>query len=59
LFHQTGPRGQGRIRIPTSEIERLLEAMRVCPRQTKLVRDHRRSNDYPHIDVELGRLPGR
>jgi len=54
-YLQGGARGQGRIQIEASEIERLLEAMRVHPRPGLERRPPSRPQSYPGITVPLGR----
>jgi transposase-like protein len=55
-YYQGGPRGQGRIRIPETEVERLLELMRVKPRTPPLRRPPSRPlTSFPGINVPLGR----
>jgi len=55
-YLQGGPRGQGRIRIPAGEVDRLLEAMTVAPRHPPSRPDGARSlKSYPGITVPLGR----
>lgn len=54
-YFQGGPQGQGRIRIETNEVERLLDLMRSrpvsrLPRQPAIRRD-----SFPGISVRLGR----
>ena len=57
-YYQGGPRGQGRIRIESAEVERLRECMRVHP-QSVPPRPPPVSHDaFPGITVKLGR-PGR
>ncbi len=54
-YLQGGPRGQGRIRIPVSEVERVLELMRVRPQTFQPVRRPPAPRHvFPHIDVPLG-----
>ncbi len=53
-YYQGGPRGQGRIKIETAEIERLRELMRVRPNFRSQRRPPRRAGHYPGIYVELG-----
>jgi hypothetical protein len=53
-YFQGGPKGQGRIRIPRSEVERLHELMRVRPRHVHLRRPPIRREEYPGITVPLG-----
>jgi hypothetical protein len=56
-YFQGGRRGQGRIQIEASEIERLKEAMRVRPRPKRRRRRRRPTKpmSYPGITVPLGR----
>jgi len=54
-YFQGGPRGQGRIRIEASEIERLRELMRVTPRAYVPRRPAARPTAFPGITVPLGR----
>lgn len=54
-YLQGGARGQGRIRIATSEIERLQEAMRVRPRPKTGRHLPAKPRAYPGITVPLGR----
>lgn len=54
-FFQTGANGQGRIRIPAREVERLKDLMRV---PVEPVRDRRppvRRDRFPGITAPLGR----
>lgn len=57
-YFQTGPRGQGRIRIDAGEVERIKELMRVQPQAPILRRSPIRRDAFPGITVKLGR-PGR
>ena len=57
-YFQGGPRGQGRIRIEASEIERLKELMRVVPQAYVLRRPPVRVMNFPGITVPLGRPAG-
>lgn len=57
-YFQTGPRGQGRIRIECGEVERVKERMRVQPQAPILRRPPIRRDAFPGITVPLGR-PGR
>ena len=57
-YFQGGPRGQGRIRIEASEIERLMELMRVVPQAYVPRRLPVRTTNFPGITVPLGRPPG-
>ena len=54
-YYQGGARGQGRIMISVSEIERLQELMRVEPRHTNTRRPPTRKQHFPGIHVPLGR----
>ena len=54
-YFQGGARGQGRIQIEETEIERLLEAMRVHPQAVRQRRPSIRIQHYPGITVPLGR----
>jgi len=56
-YYQGGPKGQGRIKIEATEVERLKELMRVKPRIQKTRRPPKRVENYPGITVKLGR-PG-
>lgn len=53
-YYQGGRRGQGRIQIERSEIERLKEAMRVFPQVARRRRPSSQRNEYPCISVPLG-----
>ena len=53
-YFQGGRKGQGRIQIATSEIERLKELMRVRPRAVQQRRPPTKQHHYPGITVELG-----
>jgi len=54
-YYQGGRRGQGRIRVPKKEVERLLSMMRVSPRQATS-KPHSPSKPITkHITVALGR----
>lgn len=53
--YQSGAAGRGRIRIPATEIDRLLKLMRVVPRQPLLRRPPTRQPEFAHIRVPLGR----
>lgn len=54
-YYQTGPRGQGRIKIEAAEVERVRELMRVKP-QIHLPRQLPvRTTNFPGITVPLGR----
>ena len=54
-YLQGGAAGQGRIKISSAEIDRLLEAMRVQPLPKERRRSHLRHDFFPHITVPLGR----
>jgi len=54
-YYQTGPQGQGRIRIPASEIDRLLTLMQVNPKVSPPRRSIVRGDTLPGITVALGR----
>jgi hypothetical protein len=54
-FFQTGAKGQGRIRIPAREVERLKELMRVPVEPTRTRRPPVRRDRFPGITVPLGR----
>jgi hypothetical protein len=56
-YYQGGPGGQGRIRIPAEEVERLLELTRVHPAAVPPRRPPGPPGGYPGITVPLGR-PG-
>jgi len=57
-YLQSGPAGHGRIRIASGEIDRILECTRVRPRGTVMRRPPLKQNDYPGINVPLGRPGG-
>ena len=54
-FFQTGAKGQGRIRIPAREVERLKELMRVPVEPVRTRRPPVRRDRFPGITVTLGR----
>ena len=54
-YYQGGPDGQGRIRIPADEVERLLELTRVHPTTELPRRPPGPPGGYPGITVPLGR----
>lgn len=54
-YFQGGARGQGRIQIEASEIERIKEAMRVRPRAIPRRRQAVQKGIFPGITVPLGR----
>jgi excisionase family DNA binding protein len=53
-YYQSGPHGQGKIQIEATEVNRLIELMRVRPRTTRPRRQPTRRRHYPGITVELG-----
>jgi hypothetical protein len=57
-YFQGGPKGQGRIKIEASEVQRLKELLRVQPQRLHIRRPPIRQNSFPGITVELGR-PGQ
>jgi transposase-like protein len=54
-YLQGGPRGQGRIRIAATEVDRLQESMRVRPQAAPTRRPPLRQDALPGITVRLGR----
>ena len=54
-YYQGGRCGQGRIRLPQKEVERLLSMMRVSPRQTTSNPHSPSKPKTKHITVALGR----
>lgn len=54
-YLQGGPQGQGRIKLPASEVERLMDLMRVRPRRVLPRRPSVRQEVFPGIVVKLGR----
>ncbi|WP_254508148.1 helix-turn-helix domain-containing protein [Anatilimnocola floriformis] len=54
-YLQAGPMGHGRIRISASEVERLLELMRVKPKRLVTRRPPLPQTNFPGITVPLGR----
>lgn len=54
-YFQGGAKGQGRIRIANTEVERLIQLTRVRPRIVSLRRPPTRRSAYPGITVKLGR----
>lgn len=54
-YYQGGARGQGRIQIEATEIERLREAMRVRPQSIRCRQRPQRVQHFPGITVPLGR----
>ena len=54
-YLQGGAKGQGRIKIEASEMERLKELMRVRPRPERPRQPPTKPNRFPGITVKLGR----
>lgn len=54
-YFQGGARGQGRIQIDASEIQRLRNAMRVRPHSVRIRQPPQRTQHFPGITVPLGR----
>src|SRR5262245_25790660 len=54
-YFQGGPRGQGRIRVEASEVERLRDLLRVRPQPVPARQPPIRRDQYPGITVPLGR----
>ncbi|MFO1045875.1 MAG: DNA-binding protein [Planctomycetaceae bacterium] len=54
-YLQGGARGQGRIQIEASEIDRLKEAMRVRPQSIRCRQRPQQIQQFPGITVPLGR----
>lgn len=54
-YLQGGPKGEGRIKIEASEIERLKDLMRVRPHSSTPRRPPIRQGYFPGITVKLGR----
>jgi hypothetical protein len=57
-YFQGGCKGEGRIRIETAEVERIIELMRVMPQQIVVRRPSVRRHQFPGITVPLGRPTG-
>jgi len=53
-YFQSGAKGQGRIQIAESEIQRILEAMKVRPKRLVPRRRTRSTMHFPGITVPLG-----
>jgi hypothetical protein len=53
-YFQGGARGQGRIRVESREVDRILELMRVQPRPIAMRRQPIRRDAFPGITVPLG-----
>lgn len=56
-YLQGGRKGQGRIRIASCEVERILELMRVKPKHFPTRRPPVKRQSFPGITVTLGRPP--
>ena len=54
-YLQSGPRGQGRIKIESREIDRLKNLMRVRPQTALQRKPPIKTGDFPGITVKLGR----
>ena len=54
-YFQGGRRGQGRIKIDTQEIERLLSLMRVSPKARRARPRPKKRSTLQHITTKLGR----
>ncbi|WP_286765567.1 MULTISPECIES: DNA-binding protein [Rhodopirellula] len=54
-YLQGGRRGQGRIRIPEKEVQRLLDLMRVKPKAPRSTRSKPTKRSHQHITATLGR----
>jgi hypothetical protein len=54
-YFQSGPQGQGRIRLEASEVERLKNFLRVQPQRVRCRRAPVPRETFPGITVELGR----
>lgn len=54
-YYQGGRKGQGRIRIDTQEIERLLSLMRVAPKAARSRKRAQNKSALQHITTKLGR----
>lgn len=54
-YLQGGPRGQGRIKLEVSEVERIKELMRVRPERTRQRSMPIQGTAFPGIFVPLGR----
>jgi len=58
-FFQTGAKGQGRIRLEASEVDRIRELLRVKPTISLQRRPMVPRRTFPHITAQLGRPDGR
>lgn len=54
-FFQSGSKGQGSIKIESSEVDRIKELMRVRPRHVPQRRPPVHRDNFPGITVPLGR----
>jgi hypothetical protein len=54
-YYQGGRKGQGRIKIDSQELERLLELMFVSPKSQPTRRAPRKQTSMQHITTKLGR----
>ena len=54
-YYQGGRKGQGRIKIDSQELERLLELMFVSPKSQPIRRAPRKQTSMQHITTKLGR----
>ncbi|MDA1013988.1 MAG: DNA-binding protein [Planctomycetota bacterium] len=54
-YYQGGRKGQGRIKIDSQELERLLELMFVSPKSQTIRRAPRKQTSMQHITTKLGR----
>jgi hypothetical protein len=54
-YFQTGPQGQGRIKMEASEVTRLKDLLRVRPQLRVPRRTPARRTAFPGITVDLGR----
>ena len=54
-YLQGGQRGQGRIKVSTKEVERLLELMRVSPKPKKQLRSRRTNSGFSFLKSTPGR----
>ena len=56
-YFQSGPRGQGRIQIEASELDRIMECMRVYPARPSTRKPQSQSSGLPGITAKLGKPP--
>ena len=54
-YYQGGRKGQGRIRIKQTEVDRLMGLMRVAPQSPRSTRSPRQRPRLTHINSPLGR----